>query len=155
MAEASFFGGIFAPRRHVKLALPVSRASSRNSQSGDNRAAKWAVEVDLRTGFRQAQSGTIPVSVRFPAHGRCSMERAPRGTRNMRIFLGVILGVILTIGGAYLYDTSRSEPSKATAQTSAQISIEQRPMVNWEVVDRNWQSLSVGVRNSWNKLAAR
>jgi hypothetical protein len=23
MAEASFFGGIFAPRRHVKLALPV------------------------------------------------------------------------------------------------------------------------------------
>jgi hypothetical protein len=69
----------------------------------------------------------------------------------MRLFLGIILGAILTIGGAYLYDAPTSEPSKPAAQTS----IGQRPMVNWDVVDRNWQSLSLGVRNTWNKLAAR
>jgi len=75
----------------------------------------------------------------------------------MRLFLGIILGAILTIGGAYLYDASISEPSKGTTQTSAatQTSIEQRPMVNWDVVNRNWQSWSLGVRNTWNKLAVR
>ena len=78
----------------------------------------------------------------------------------MRLFLGIILGVFLTIGVAYLYDASISEPSKAAAQTSIEqrpmvTSIEQRPMVNWDVVNRNWQSLSLGVRTTWNRLAAR
>jgi hypothetical protein len=70
---------------------------------------------------------------------------------DMRIFLGIILGVILTIGTAYLYDASTSEPSKTVVQTG----IERRPMVNWDVVNTNWHGLSVGVRNTWNKLAAR
>ena len=82
---------------------------------------------------------------------RAGLERARRGMRDMRLFLGIVLGVFLTIGGAYLYDTSISEPSKAATQTSS----EQRPMVNWDVVNRNWQSWSLGVRNTWNKLAAR
>jgi hypothetical protein len=69
----------------------------------------------------------------------------------MRFLLGIIVGVILTIGVAYLSDASTSGPSNASAQTK----VEQRPMVNWDVVTRNWQSLSLGVRNTWNKLAAR
>jgi hypothetical protein len=69
----------------------------------------------------------------------------------MRFFLGIIVGVILTIGVAYLSDASISGPSNAATQTS----VEQRPMVNWDVVGRNWQSLTLGVRNTWNKLAAR
>jgi hypothetical protein len=69
----------------------------------------------------------------------------------MRYLLGIIVGVILTIGVAYLYDASTSGPSNAAAQTS----VEQRPMVNWDVVGRNWKSLSLGVRNTWNRLAAR
>ena len=69
----------------------------------------------------------------------------------MRLLLGIILGVILTIGVAYLSDASTSGPSNATTQTSA----EQRPMVNWDVVSSNWHHLSVGVRSTWNKLAAR
>ena len=69
----------------------------------------------------------------------------------MRLLLGIILGVILTISVAYLTDASTSGPSNATTQTTA----EQRPMVNWDVVNKNWHSLSLGVRNTWNKLAAR
>jgi hypothetical protein len=69
----------------------------------------------------------------------------------MRYLLGIIIGVILTIGVAYLYDASTSGPSNAAAQTS----VDQRPMVNWDVVGRNWQSLSLGVRNTWDRLAAR
>ena len=69
----------------------------------------------------------------------------------MRLLLGVILGVFLTVGFAYVYDASTTHPYDSTAQAS----VEQRPMVNWNVVNANWQGWSVHVRNTWNKLAAR
>jgi hypothetical protein len=69
----------------------------------------------------------------------------------MRLLLGVILGVFLTIGFAYVYDASTSDPSEATAHSTS----EQRPMVNWDVVSLDWQGLSRHVRNTWNKLATR
>jgi hypothetical protein len=69
----------------------------------------------------------------------------------MRVLLGIILGVFLTIGFAYVYDASTIRPPEPTAQTS----VEQRPMVNWDVVSRNWRGWSSGVQNTWNKLAAR
>ena len=48
----------------------------------------------------------------------------------MRLFLGIIIGVFLTIGFAYVYDASTTLPSEPTAQMSG----EQRPMMNWDVV---------------------
>ncbi len=69
----------------------------------------------------------------------------------MRFLLGVIVGAILTIGVAYLSDASASGSSDATAQTS----VEQRPMVNWDVVRTKWHGLTVDVHNTWNKLAGR
>jgi hypothetical protein len=69
----------------------------------------------------------------------------------MRILVGIILGVFLTIGFAYVYDSSTSRTSELGAQTS----LDQRPMVNWDVVSGNWHGWSSSVRNTWNKLAAR
>ena len=69
----------------------------------------------------------------------------------MRLLLEIVLGVFLTIGFAYVYDASTSRPSDPTAQTS----LDQRPMVNWDVVSSKWNGWSLGVRNTWNKLAAR
>ncbi len=69
----------------------------------------------------------------------------------MRVFVGIILGIFLTIGVAYVYDASTSGPS----QTGAQATVQPRPMVNWDVVSTNWQGWSLGVRNTWNKLATR
>jgi hypothetical protein len=69
----------------------------------------------------------------------------------MRVLLGIILGVFLTVGFAYLYDASTTHPSESTTQTS----LEQRPMVNWDVVSGNWKGWSLSVRNTWNRLAAR
>jgi hypothetical protein len=69
----------------------------------------------------------------------------------MRLLLGIILGVFLTVGFAYVYDASTTHPAEPTAQTS----VEQRPMVNWDVVSGNWHGWSLGVRNTWNRLAAR
>ena len=61
----------------------------------------------------------------------------------MRVLIGIILGVILTIGGAYLYDSHN-----ATAAPSAQ-----RPMVNWDVVSNNWNRLTERARAEWTRLA--
>lgn len=69
----------------------------------------------------------------------------------MRLLLGMILGVILTIGVAYVHHASLTEPSETTSQTS----VEQRPTVNWDVMNSNWRGLSFDVRNTWNRLAAR
>ena len=69
----------------------------------------------------------------------------------MRMLPGIVLGVFLTIGFAYLYDASTSKSSEPTAQTS----LDQRPMVNWDVVSGKWNGWSLSVRNTWNKLAAR
>jgi len=69
----------------------------------------------------------------------------------MRVFLGICLGIFLTIGFAFVYDASTTRPSDPTAQTN----VEQKPMVNWDVVTRNWQGWSSGVRNTWDKLAEK
>jgi len=69
----------------------------------------------------------------------------------MRFLTGIVVGIFLTIGAAYLSDASNAPTSASGAQSST----EQRPMVNWDVVSRNWQSLSLGVRQTWDRLTAR
>jgi hypothetical protein len=69
----------------------------------------------------------------------------------MRFLLGIVVGVFLTVGAAYLSDASTTQISASGTQSS----VEHRPMVNWDVVSRNWQSLSSGVRQTWDRLATR
>jgi len=58
----------------------------------------------------------------------------------MRLIFGMILGAALTVGGAYVYDTaSKSGPDA-------------RPMVNWDVVSRNTDSLITTIKQGWAKL---
>jgi hypothetical protein len=76
------------------------------------------------------------------------MRRRSRGSWDMRFFLGMVVGVLMTIAVAYLIDASSSGPAESTAQ------VERKPMVNWDVVDKDWQSFTHGVRNTWNKLAS-
>ena len=61
----------------------------------------------------------------------------------MRVLIGIILGVILTIGGAYLYDSHTAAPTASA----------QRPMVNWDVVSNNWNRLTERARAEWTRLA--
>ena len=64
----------------------------------------------------------------------------------MRFLFGMIVGIALTICGAYLLDSGKDATSTETAA---------RPMVNWDVVDITWQRASTRVRHEWNKLAAK
>jgi hypothetical protein len=70
-----------------------------------------------------------------------------RGDFIMRVLIGIILGAILTIGGAYLYDSRH-----ALASTSASATV--RPMVNWDVVGTKWNHLTERARAEWNRLAS-
>jgi hypothetical protein len=65
----------------------------------------------------------------------------------MRLLLGIVLGAFLTIGGAYLYD-SHNALDAANSPASAQ-----RPMVNWDIVNTNWQNLTEKARSEWTRLA--
>ena len=69
----------------------------------------------------------------------------------MRFLLGIIVGAFLTIGAAYKSDASTTRISASATQSSD----EQRPMVNWDRVRRNWQSQSLGVRQTRDRLASR
>lgn len=59
----------------------------------------------------------------------------------MRLIFGMILGVALTVGGAYVSD-SASKSGGADA----------RPMVNWDVVGRNFDTVTTVIKQGWAKL---
>jgi hypothetical protein len=65
----------------------------------------------------------------------------------MRLLLGVILGVLLTIGGAYVYDSAHERPTTTAAA--------QRPLVNWDVAAVKWNGLTTRAHNEWTRLAGR
>lgn len=66
----------------------------------------------------------------------------------MRFFLGMIVGCALTIAAAYLLDNRSTVASTDTPTTTVE-----RPMVNWDVVSRNWQQFSDRVRGEWRRLS--
>ena len=57
----------------------------------------------------------------------------------MRLIFGMILGAALTVGGAYVADTGKSGP-------------EARPMVNWDVVGKNTDTVMTMIKQGWAKL---
>lgn len=65
----------------------------------------------------------------------------------MRVLIGIILGGVLTVGGAYVYD-SHNTLTAADTPASAQ-----RPLVNWDVVGTKWNHLTARARAEWTKLA--
>ena len=69
----------------------------------------------------------------------CSFRREVK-EYSMRLIFGMILGAFLTVGAAYVSDTA-SKPGP-----------DARPMVNWDVVGRNVETLSTMIKQSWNKL---
>jgi len=63
----------------------------------------------------------------------------------MRVLIGIVLGVLLTVGAAYLYD---SHYAVTTMNASSQ-----RPMVNWDVVSNKWNHLTTRAKAEWVRIA--
>ena len=57
----------------------------------------------------------------------------------MRLMFGIIVGASLTIGGAYIADTT----------TGAEV----KPLVNWEVVAKNADAVTTLARAGWKRIA--
>ena len=68
----------------------------------------------------------------------------------MRLFLGMILGAVLTVAAAY-YSDSMNTSSVASSPTAA----DNRPMVNWDVVQSNWNVVKERAQQGWADLRAR
>jgi hypothetical protein len=62
----------------------------------------------------------------------------------MRFVLGLIVGIGLTIGGAYLIDTMHSAPGPDQKEAAR--------MVNWSVVSDNLRALSTSIQDGWARL---
>lgn len=68
------------------------------------------------------------------------------------MLLGIILGVILTIAGAYAYDSSTGRAPNGLPPTAAS---GQPPLVNWDVVGEDWHVFKTNVRESTDNLEKR
>ena len=71
----------------------------------------------------------------------------------MRLFLGMILGALLPIGGAYIYDSGNGNTATGDVTTGTSVTAT-RPKVNWDVVSVKWHELSEGARHQWNRVTA-
>jgi hypothetical protein len=64
-------------------------------------------------------------------------DRKSAGGGYMRLLLGLILGALFTVGGAYILD-SRAD------------GVEQRRMVNWDVVGQRADELTANLQVLWH-----
>jgi hypothetical protein len=96
-----------------------------------------------------------PRRVRFLSNGRISSKT--EGVA-MPVMLGMILGVFLTVAGAFTYDTMSGRAANGLPPSAAG---GQPPMVNWDVVGHNWHGLQASVRDmgaqiekGWKKITS-
>jgi len=68
----------------------------------------------------------------------------------MRLILGMLLGALLLTAGAYYHDSMET-----SAVASGPSATDNRPMVNWDVVHANWNSLKVRLQDGFADLRAR
>lgn len=68
----------------------------------------------------------------------------------MRLILGMLLGALLLTAGAYYHDSMRT-----STVASGPGAVEHPPMVNWDVVEANWNSFKVRVQEGFADLRAR
>ena len=67
----------------------------------------------------------------------------------MRIFLGMVLGCLLTIAVVYVHDSMATSTVANGTTTSTS-----RPIVNWDVAASEWGQVKENARTAWLKLKA-
>jgi hypothetical protein len=111
---------------------PLARPARARDRAGGNRlrACAGITEAPAHARFE----GPKHNDAAFLAYGLA----AERGGIPMRLILGIILGAALTVGGAYISDTAAGAGAK--------------PMVNWDVVAKNFDEVSAVTRAGWKKI---
>ena len=77
----------------------------------------------------------------------------------MRILLEMILGALITVGAAFVYDSSTGRAASGLTVASAE---GHAPMVNWDVVSHNWDGMklqlrdvAVDIEKGWKRIAGQ
>jgi hypothetical protein len=65
----------------------------------------------------------------------------------MRLFFGIIIGIVLTVGGAYIADSMQSAPPAGSTLSTH--------MVNWDVVQQRLADLGSAVHGAWDKITGK
>jgi hypothetical protein len=68
----------------------------------------------------------------------------------MRLFLGMLLGALLLTAGTYYHDSMQTSTVASGPNATAN-----RPMVNWDVVEANWNSFKTRLQDGFTDLRAR
>jgi hypothetical protein len=68
----------------------------------------------------------------------------------MRFFFGIVVGIALTIGVAYVHDLSYAATAPAPGETVAA-----KPFVNWDSVGLNARAAAAAIREKWDKLTGK
>lgn len=63
----------------------------------------------------------------------------------MRFLFGLVLGVLITIGAAYVHDSMAAKSMSGPDPTGDR-------MVNWDVVSRSFDRISADMRADWDRL---
>ena len=72
----------------------------------------------------------------------------------MRLILGILIGIAITIGAAYVHDMNIASAAPATSDggQAAPDPAASRPVVNWDVLSAITHDGSEWVRAQWNKI---
>jgi len=68
----------------------------------------------------------------------------------MRVFLGMILGALLLIGGVYVYDSMST-----STVVSGEVAQANHTIVNWNVAATDWNALKLRAQNDWIRLSSK
>ena len=75
----------------------------------------------------------------------------------MPVLFGIILGVLLTVAGAFAYDSASGRAQNGLPPSAAG---GHPPLVNWDVVTEDWHGLELNLRGlgenierGWKKIA--
>jgi hypothetical protein len=69
----------------------------------------------------------------------------------MRVLFGIMVGVALTVGVAFLSDNWTTAP----ATTGSATTFEHRTMVNWDVVSENMSILRRRAHETWTSMSRK
>jgi hypothetical protein len=73
----------------------------------------------------------------------------------MRVLFGIILGIVLTLGGAYYHDANLAAPPTAPDALEPAPALTERPIVNWDVLGAITRAQVDFVKGLWNKAVGK
>jgi hypothetical protein len=68
----------------------------------------------------------------------------------MKVFLGMILGALLLVGGVYIYDSMQT-----SSVANGQVAQNSRTIVNWDVATSDWNALKTRAHEGWIKISSK